>query len=86
MNRVVHSGQLLRPGFRRGEEDSRKLTGQLVVAAEELLELGQLPDALRQLCRNELFSREILRTGFRQGEEGSRKLTGQLVARNPQFG
>ena len=53
--------------FRRGKEGSRKLTGQLVVVAPELFELGQIPDALRQLCRNELFSREILRTGISVG-------------------
>ena len=49
-------------GFLRGKEDSRKLTGQLVVVAKELLEVRQLSDTLWQLCRNELFSREILRS------------------------
>ena len=43
------------------EEDSRKLTGQLVVLAVETLELGQIANALWKLCRHELFSREILR-------------------------
>ena len=58
--------------FRRGKEGSRKLTSQLVAVARERLELGQIADALRQLCRNELFSREILRTGFRWGKDGSK--------------
>ena len=53
--------------FRRSREDSRKLTGQLVAVAPELFELGQIADALGQLCRNELCSREILRTVFSAG-------------------
>ena len=46
--------------------------GQLVALATEFVDLGQPPDTLRQLCRNELFSRD-------QYKEDSRKLTGQLV-------
>ena len=49
-------------GLRRGEEGSRELTGQLVALAVKILEFGQVSDALGQLCRNKLFSRETLRT------------------------
>ena len=38
------------------------LTGQLVAVDEKLFQVGQIHDALGQLCRNESFSREILRT------------------------
>ena len=54
-------------GFRRGEEGSRKLTGQLVALHIEDGEVGQIANALGQLCRNELLSREILRTGILVG-------------------
>ena len=73
-------------GFRRSEEGSRKLTGQLVFAAVECLKLGQVRDRFRQLCRDALFILSVLRTAFRQGKEDSRKLTGQPVARNAQEG
>ena len=67
--------RILHTELRWSEEDSWQLTGQLVPGTLEILEVGQVANALWQLCRNELFSREILRTGF----GWYKVLTGQLV-------
>ena len=40
-------GKLVSSEFRRGKEGSRKLTGQLVIVAPEIPQVGQLPDTLR---------------------------------------
>ena len=46
----LFSREILRTGFRRGEEGCWKLTGQLILGAVERLELGQIADAVGQLC------------------------------------
>ena len=78
----MFSFSILRTGFRRGEEGSRKLTGQLV-RRYQFGEVLQVADRFRKLCRDALSLLSVLRTGFRRGEEDSWKLTGQFV--DPEF-
>ena len=73
-------------GFRQSEEDSPKLTGQLVFVDVQSGEVLQVADRFRQLCRDALFILSVLRTAFRRGKEDSRKLTGQLVVVDPEQG